>query len=462
MKNAKSILILLFLVCSSISISQTSFNMYLLKALDEHNHPNGYSIGCWGYTQNSREYGILACNGGTSFIDITDSANIHEVDFLNANFFSNWRDFKIYQHWIYIVNDLSGGIQIADLQYLPDSIHFVKYYSYPGFFRAHTIEQSGPYLFLNGGNYLSGGVVVLDLSNDPLNPVKRGQWETQYVHDERIRNDTLWCSNIYVGTISVLDARNKDSLKLITSFNAGINPAPHNSDITGNGKYLFTTDEILTAPVGKLKIWDIQDVMNPVYLTSWSPAGCDSANVHNIDFYGNLAVISHYTAGLRVLDVSNPIAPVEIAWYDTYPRNNGTSWEGCKGSYMFPASGKIIVNDKQTGFYCLKIGIPSIGIGSNSTSIPNEISLKQNYPNPFNPATNIEFNLPRNEIVTVKIYDVTGKEVMTLLNGQTRAGSNKLTVDASNLPAGSISIHLRREILRIQKNDFGKIARIQL
>lgn len=407
--------------------------MYLLKNLNEHSHPNGYSIGCWGYIQDGREYAIIGCNGGTAFIDVTDSANIHEVDIVIGPF-SNWRDIKTYQHWAYITNDVSGGIQIVDLQYLPDSVHLVGTYSFSGFVRAHTLQQSGPYLYVNGGSFAIGGVIVLDLSVNPEVPVRRGQWELMYVHDERVVNDTLYTCNIYTGRITILDATNKDSLKPITFWMNGQNPMPHNCALTDDGNYLFTTDEILIPGPGKLKLWNIEDIFNPVFVNTWSPVGGDSSNVHNIEIYGNLAVICHYTAGIRILDISNPVVPVEIAWYDTYPQHNGTTWDGCKGIYMFP-SGKIIANDKQTGFYCVKIGA-SIGIDPNGNEVPVEYSLKQNYPNPFNPVTNIEFVIPKNDNVEIKMYDVSGNEVKTLFKGYTRAGANKLTFDAGNFSSG--------------------------
>ena len=429
MPSFLKILALLFL--PSAAFSQTSFNMYLLDRLDPHPYSAGNSIGCWGYVQNGREYGIFAANNGTSFIDVTDSANIHEVDYLTS-FYSNWRDFKIYQHYIYIVNDVAGGMQIADLQYLPDSVHLVSTYTFTGFSRAHTIQQSGPYLYLNGGNYLVGGVVVLDITN-PTQPVKRGQWEVQYVHDERVLNDTLWACNIYTGKISVINATNKDSLKLITNWTNGSGPMPHNCALTNDRRFLFVTDEILIPAVGRLKVWNIQNIFNPVYVTTWYPAGGDSSNVHNVEIYDSLAVICHYTAGIRVLNISNPANPVEIAWYDTYPQNNGNTWNGCKGIYMMP-SGKILANDKQTGFYIVKIGTP-IGIEPIS-NIAASYSLKQNYPNPFNPITNIEFSIPKNSNVTLKIYDISGRETATLINGYIRGGNNRITYDASNLASG--------------------------
>src|SRR5437773_2487712 len=160
-------LILFFIILSSLfffqkdSPAQVSYNMYLLSHLDLHPHVNGYSIGCWGYVQNGREYAIIGCQTGTSFIDVTDSANIHEAAFLTGTS-SNWRDFKTYQNYIYIVNDVGGYMQIADLQYLPDSVHFINTFSYSIMTRAHTLQQSGHYLYVNGGNYSVGGVVVVD------------------------------------------------------------------------------------------------------------------------------------------------------------------------------------------------------------------------------------------------------------------------------------------------------------
>lgn len=446
MNAAKSYFFILFILSFSIlsfpsvSNSQTSFNMYSLANIDPHPYINGNSIGCIGYIQNGREYCIFACNGGTSFIDVTDSSNIHEVAFLPGQY-SNWRDFRTYQHWVYIVNDVGGGMQIADLQYLPDSVHFINTYTFAGFVRAHTLEISGPYLFLNGGNYSTEGVVVLDITN-PTAPVKRGEWEIQYVHDERIVNDTLWACNIYVGTITVIDARNKDSLKTITSFNNGPGPMPHNCAITADRKYLFTTDEILN-PVGRLKVWNVQDIFNPTHITTWFPGGGDSSNVHNIEIYGNLALISHYTAGVRILDISNPENPVETAFYDTYPQNNGNTWNGCKGIYMLP-SGKILANDKQTGFYCLKIGNP-IGIQPIVNNIPVNYSLRQNYPNPFNPVTNIEFSIPKNSNVTLKIYDVSGKQITTIIDEFIKAGNNRISYDALNLSSGIYFYRLKAE-----------------
>ena len=68
--------------------------------------------------------------------------------------------------------------------------------------------------------------------------------------------------------------------------------------------------------------------------------------------------------------------------------------------------------------------------------MPAEYSLEQNYPNPFNPSTTIEFALPHSGFATLKVYNILGEEVATLMAGDHAAGSFKATWDASGLPSG--------------------------
>ncbi|RJP61180.1 MAG: T9SS C-terminal target domain-containing protein [Ignavibacteriales bacterium] len=66
----------------------------------------------------------------------------------------------------------------------------------------------------------------------------------------------------------------------------------------------------------------------------------------------------------------------------------------------------------------------------------NSFELKQNYPNPFNPSTVISYSIPQNAFVTLKVYNILGNEVSTLVNEQKAAGNYSVTFNASQLSTG--------------------------
>jgi hypothetical protein len=68
--------------------------------------------------------------------------------------------------------------------------------------------------------------------------------------------------------------------------------------------------------------------------------------------------------------------------------------------------------------------------------LPVEYQLKQNYPNPFNPSTTISFSLPQREHVTLKVFDVLGREAATLVDGEMAAGEHSVNFNAEWIPGG--------------------------
>ena len=68
--------------------------------------------------------------------------------------------------------------------------------------------------------------------------------------------------------------------------------------------------------------------------------------------------------------------------------------------------------------------------------IPILIALDQNFPNPFNPSTQINFNLAKEEYVALKVYDMLGREIATLVNGKNEPGQHSVTWNATNVPSG--------------------------
>lgn len=78
---------------------------------------------------------------------------------------------------------------------------------------------------------------------------------------------------------------------------------------------------------------------------------------------------------------------------------------------------------------------PTSGIVDESNN-PYDYKLLQNYPNPFNPATNIEFSIPKSEKVTIKIYNLLGQEIATLVSDYLKQGNHKYNWNASNFSSG--------------------------
>lgn len=108
------------------------------------------------------------------------------------------------------------------------------------------------------------------------------------------------------------------------------------------------------------------------------------------------------------------------AWQDLYYYDFGTiDWNG-------------------TANFCIKALTTTYTKNTEifETNISTSFVLAQNYPNPFNPRTTLEFHIPTGEFVTLKIYNLVGEEVATLVSGQLSAGSHTFEFNASNLPSG--------------------------
>ena len=76
------------------------------------------------------------------------------------------------------------------------------------------------------------------------------------------------------------------------------------------------------------------------------------------------------------------------------------------------------------------------GISQNGDIVPVEYALSQNYPNPFNPTTKVNYALPKNGFVTLKVYNILGVEVANLVNENKPAGNYSVDFNASELSSG--------------------------
>jgi len=94
-------------------------------------------------------------------------------------------------------------------------------------------------------------------------------------------------------------------------------------------------------------------------------------------------------------------------------------------------------------------------IGSNNEIGPYAYSLHQNYPNPFNPVTKIGYTLSKSEFVTLKVFDISGREVRTIVNSYQNAGSHEINFDGSEIPSGAY-------FYKMEAGDFYEVRTMML
>ena len=112
--------------------------------------------------------------------------------------------------------------------------------------------------------------------------------------------------------------------------------------------------------------------------------------------------------------------------------------------------------DSSALFY-QQCALQTIGINNNTSTVPGIYELFQNYPNPFNNSTIIKFSIPAFSFVSIKLFDILGKEIFTLVNTNLKTGTYTIPLSCSNLPSGiyfytlySNDIKLTKKLLLIK------------
>lgn len=136
------------------------------------------------------------------------------------------------------------------------------------------------------------------------------------------------------------------------------------------------------------------------------------------------------------LDWTYPsISPVNDQDAQNYYFNLSVQVDTIPGSFVNGAGN----GESHAQLYYMRVAIPKneVSVKNISNEVPNAYSLSQNYPNPFNPSTTIRFAIPKATNVTLKVYNVNGQEVATLINNTMfNAGINEYMFDASQLSTG--------------------------
>ena len=334
----------------------------------------------WGWKdpETEKEYVLLGLDDGTAFIDISDPENpIFLGKLPTASTTSPWRDVKVFKNHAFIVSEAQNhGLQVFDLTKLRSVKNFEIFDAsaiLEEFGNAHNIwiNEASSFAYVMGSNLYAGGPVFIDIS-DPKNPkILGGYSRERYTHDAHVVNyigpdpefqgkEIFFGSNSDGGEnnrIVILDVTDKLNPSKISTIDYSGPGYTHQGFLTEDHRYFFLGDELDELQFGlktQTRIFDFSSLKEPKlhfkYFSNFP------AIDHNGYIVGEYFFLANYSAGLRVIDISEVQNKTifEKGFFDTYPSDNNPKFNGVWSIYPFFESGVIAISDIDSGLFLVK------------------------------------------------------------------------------------------------------------
>ncbi len=320
--------------------------------------PQGGS-GIWHYVdKNGIEYAAIGTKTSLIIYSLEDPTKPIErarLDGVNTT----WREVYAYKNHIYAVTDSrSDGVVIVNMENAPTKItskfwtaNITANNQTADITTCHTVfvDEKG-ILCLNGCSPWQG-VLFFDVNQDPENPKFLGAETKRYCHDMYMRNDTMWSSDILDGLLSIWNVRDKANPVEMATIRTP-HAFTHNSWISDDAKYVFTTDERSDAYVAA---YDVSDFSKIKLIDQWRPKDTEGTGVipHNTRYLNGYLITAYYTDGVKIIDANKPDNLIEVGSVDTY-FGNQSGFHGCWGVSPYLPSGTIVASDIEGGLFVIQ------------------------------------------------------------------------------------------------------------
>ena len=345
----------------------------------------------WGWTdpETGTEYALVGRTDGTAFVDVSNPTNpvyVGELPLTDGARVNAWRDIKVYKDHAFVVADGAGdhGMQVFDLTQLrdvkpeamPKTFEHTAHYDKVNSVHNVVINTESGYAYAvgsgSGGKTCGGGLHMINIQ-DPTNPTfagcfahkQTGRSGTGYVHDAQCLmyngpDQEYQGREICIGAnetaISIADVTNKDSAKAIAKASYPDHAYVHQGWFGKNQRYFYQNDELDElqgkAEQSRTLVWDLKDLDNPKLVNQLMLP--EKSSDHNLYVKGDRMYQSNYKSGLRILDISNPTQPKEVAHFDTQPYGkNDPGFQGSWSNYPYFESGVIVVSSIGEGLFVL-------------------------------------------------------------------------------------------------------------
>jgi choice-of-anchor B domain-containing protein len=348
---------------------------------------------CWGYISPAgREYAIIGTSDGTAFVEITNPAAATLKAFATGPT-SLWRDMRVYQNYCYSASEGGSGIQVFDISQLDTTgaVTLVNTITVPTTTTAAThtlaIDTVSGYLYRAGGG--ANGLRIYDVKTNPANPTYVGAWSPIYVHECQVVTYTtgpyagkqiaFCCGGTNSGNTNsglyVVDVTNKAApVQLSYTTYPGARFC-HQGWIDENAQFIYINDELDegdTVNVTTTIVMNVQNLSNVQFVGKFNNG--NPAIGHNMFVRGTKLYEANYRAGVRIFDLAvSATNPPEVAYFDTYPADDGAQFNGLWNVWPFYPSGTVIGSDLERGLFVWKVGGPvaTFSLVSNAPATVN-------------------------------------------------------------------------------------------
>ena len=334
-------------------------------------------LGIWGYASAGREYALLTHSQGLSITEVTDPANLVEIQFIPSAGGRIQRDIDTYldpvsgKTYAYFGGQEGANLYSIDLSYLPGTIPASGIVDLGRTNWTHTLQVADGLLFVNSSES-SLGCQIFDAQANPANPPLLAQsWSgsDRDCHDSFTRDNILYSADGYSTRwriVDIAEIRGGSAPTLLgeTAMKSGV--YAHSSWLSDDSQYMYSFEEF---NIEDINVFDVSDPANPVNVETfqWSGDATGNSPVHNGQVKGDLLHVAYYEAGFRVFDISDPANPVEVGMYETWrdPDGDGTFNKSITGIengawnvYTDLPSGYVLVSDTRSGLFVFQVISP--------------------------------------------------------------------------------------------------------
>ncbi len=301
----------------------------------------------WG----AGDYAYIGSSGGSGvgIIDISNPGAPFLASHYNPASGGQFKDIKIENGIGYFGSDNGGGVHIVNLSTpaAPSLVASVTS-TESGYNNVHNLFVDSGFLYeaASGTNVVK--VFDVRTPSTPLFVRNIITTDPNFIHDITVVNDRLFTSG-FGGTTDIYDISDiaNGTADLLGTVSSGSNS--HSNWVTADGNTLVSARELNG---GDVRIFDISDPSAPSLLSSLTATelGIDAFSPHNPVIVGDLLFVSWYQAGLQVFDISDPMDPLHLGEYDTFP-GAVSGLDGNWGVYPFLGLDRVLLSDLDGGLY---------------------------------------------------------------------------------------------------------------